>query len=191
MFFETLEARRLQSSTVAAHLDEKGMLHINGSNKADVMNVTETNGAVSIFTDTGFLGSFVNVKSIYLDAKNGNDIISFSGDSLSARILGGNGNDTISVNDLGNRGSKVDGGNNDDSVTVFTGHGTRVLGGNGNDTLTGALFGGDVTIDAGAGDDTVILQGALSSAAGGKGADTAFLIGPTSGATKIENVVQA
>src|SRR5262249_18609199 len=78
-------------------------------------------------------------------------------------VSGGNGNDTISLDNAALPPALLFGGNGDDVLTGGSGA-DQLFGGNGNDTLNGGD--GNDTLDGGRGDDTVI---------GGKGTDTAFL----------------
>src|ERR1041384_1884906 len=137
MFFESLETRRLQSATVSAELDGNATLNVSGSNQADLISVFEDSGSVSVFSGSDFLGNFTGVGAVHIDAKGGDDIITYTGNSLSALIEGNNGNDSMSISDPGAGSSTLYGGNGDDALTVLYGNHTRVHGGNGNDSITG------------------------------------------------------
>ena len=78
------------------------------------------------------------------------------------RILGGAGNDTITINIPGNTRIKtiLDGGTGNDTITGGDGNDT-ILGGSGNDTLSGGR--GNDTLRGGAGADSLV---------GGQGNDT-------------------
>jgi Ca2+-binding RTX toxin-like protein len=78
-------------------------------------------------------------------------------------VAGGNGNDTISLNNAVLPPAQLFGGNGNDALTGGAGA-DQLFGGNGNDTLNGGD--GDDMLVGGNGNDTVI---------GGKGTDTAFL----------------
>jgi hypothetical protein len=78
-------------------------------------------------------------------------------------VSGGNGDDTISLDNAALPPAQLFGGNGNDVLTGGAGA-DQLFGGNGNDTLNGGD--GDDVLSGGNGDDTVI---------GGKGTDTAFL----------------
>jgi len=78
-------------------------------------------------------------------------------------VFGGNGDDTISLDNAALPPAQLFGGNGNDVLTGGSGA-DQLFGGNGNDTLNGG-DGNDI-LDGGAGNDTVV---------GGKGTDTAFL----------------
>ena len=78
-------------------------------------------------------------------------------------VSGGNGNDTISLDNGALPPAQLFGGNGDDVLTGGAGA-DQLFGGNGNDTLNGG-DGNDI-LNGGAGDDAVV---------GGKGSDVAFL----------------
>ena len=78
-------------------------------------------------------------------------------------VSGGNGDDTISLDNAALPPAQLFGGNGNDVLTGGSGA-DQLFGGNGNDTLNGG-DGNDI-LDGGDGDDTVV---------GGKGTDTAFL----------------
>ncbi len=136
-----------------------------------------------------------------VDGGADNDVITVSGRSVlgrnaggSGQVLGDLGNDTILITDnshVGNSGDGlVSGGDGNDSITLDNGtnigHNAgssgQVLGGVGNDTITITGFGavgrqGSATVDAGVGDDLIILDtvasvGAQGEVLGGAGNDT-------------------
>jgi len=78
-------------------------------------------------------------------------------------VSGGNGDDTISLDNAALPPAQLFGGNGNDVLTGGAGA-DQLFGGNGNDTLNGGD--GDDFLFGGNGDDTVV---------GGKGTDTAFL----------------
>jgi Ca2+-binding RTX toxin-like protein len=78
-------------------------------------------------------------------------------------VSGGNGDDTISLDNAALPPAQLFGGNGNDVLTGGSGA-DQLFGGNGNDILNGG-DGNDI-LDGGAGDDTVV---------GGKGNDVAFL----------------
>jgi len=92
-----------------------------------------------------------------ITASDGNDIISVS--SGNNTVYGGAGNDSITA---GNGNDLLEGG--DGADTIVGGGGTdTIYGGNGNDSITAS---GLLTIDAGAGDDTVTINSAVLAGAG-------------------------
>jgi len=126
------------------------------------------------------------------------DRITFTGYSKGAVITGAAGNDIISVTDaehpdsdfIRGGGSTIDGGRGADNIDIGHGHVTTVNGGDDNDfiTLTDATAiidpstgnvsgydmtqGGGSTVDAGGGNDTIVLLAANHTrASGGDGAD--------------------
>lgn len=118
---------------------------------------------------------------------DGNDVLGVSPGNpylFRAVLMGGAGDDTLSA--LGaNAGvnSLLDGGDGNDVITYMSdslgGDGSTVLGGAGNDLIT--LMAPDITVDAGSGDDTVVLvyDGDLLPTSGditlGEGRDTLVL----------------
>ena len=125
-----------------------GVLAETGDNRGNTIT-TSRNAAGQIFVNGGAVSidggqpTFANTKEIVVSGGNGDDTISLDNAALPpAQLFGGNGNDVLTG------GSGAD----------------QLFGGNGNDTLNGG-DGNDI-LDGGAGDDTVV---------GGKGTDTAFL----------------
>jgi Ca2+-binding RTX toxin-like protein len=130
------------------------------------------NPTTHVLTATGDNGDdaiTVNSDAGQILIKNGNDAISVQGDqptlanTTEIDVFGGNGNDTISLDNVALPTAHLFGGNGDDTLTG--GAGNDILdGASGNDTLNGGD--GNDSLDGGAGNDTVV---------GGKGADTALL----------------
>ncbi len=125
-----------------------GVLAETGDNRGDTIT-TNRNAAGQIFVNGGAVSidggqpTLDNTKEIVVSGGNGDDTISLDNAALPpAQLFGGNGNDVLTG------GSGAD----------------QLFGGNGNDTLNGG-DGNDI-LDGGAGDDTVV---------GGNGTDTAFL----------------
>ena len=167
-------------------LGANGTLVITGTQSADTISVTLSNGSIRVRMDGGVKffnlprrldiqglggddvidwgGSFIH--TVYCDAGTGND--SVTGGEGKDTIIGGAGNDTIR------------GGGGDDSINgnggndrLFGDAGVdRILGGDGNDELVGGagvdhLFGK-------AGHDTLIGDSGNDQLNGGSGADHLF-----------------
>ena len=131
----------------------------NFSANTGVLTVSGDNGSNAITTDRDVAGNiFVNGGST-----------SIVGDqptvTNTTQIVesGGDGNDTISLDNARLPSAQLSGGNGNDVLTGGAGN-DELFGGNGNDTLNGGD--GNDTLFGGNGNDTVV---------GGKGADTAFL----------------
>src|ERR1043165_141466 len=136
--FETLEARRLMSVTanfadkVQATQSGSGTLTIKcGSAANNNLNVIEngisqTNNGVMIglgnilvqdlntFQEYVFYNVNTN-KPVTVQTNKGNDTINFDGTTVYGNLQGGSGADVINVIDRGDGGTKVDGGNGNDT----------------------------------------------------------------------------
>jgi Ca2+-binding RTX toxin-like protein len=106
-------------------------------------------------------------------------------------VAAGAGNDMIDVGTSGGGNATVDGGDGDDSINAygeaegvytydpdtgygnftFTGGDVSITGGAGNDTIYAQSYGGNVTVDAGDGDDQINMGGTNATVAGGAGRD--------------------
>lgn len=132
----------------------------------------------TVYNNSQTSGSYVNVGA-------GKDSVWNGGDNVT--IFMGSGNDTVYNSSLSS-GATIDLGSGKDFVRNI-GDDAKLYGGNGNDTLEN--WGNNVTIDAGAGNDTVYVSaqnnsttwGKNVSAFGGAGNDLISLSGNTSGAT--------
>lgn len=116
-----------------------------------------------------------------MDAKAGDDLIALDDPPISedaypyllGTILGGEGDDTISVSG-GTDGAFVDGGPGHDEIDLPDALSSTIQGGDGNDTISaysGAGNSGDTTIEGGNGDD-LIFAGSGTHALGEAGNDT-------------------
>ena len=132
MFIERLENRRLMSATVTASLGGDGTLSVNGTSEADTIDVTEVNGVVTVVANGDaehpiFCGAVSQVK---IDGRDGNDQVSYFGNTLRASIYLKNGNDYLQIGVEGTGSAVVFGGNGDDlifasgNVIVDPGNGT-------------------------------------------------------------------
>ena len=125
-----------------------GVLVETGDNRGNTIT-TSSNAAGQIFVNNGA----VSVDGGQPTVANTTEIV----------VFGGNGNDTISLDNAVLPPAQLFGGNGNDVLTGGSGA-DQLFGGNGNDTLNGG-DGNDILI-GGHGNDTVV---------GGKGTDTAFL----------------
>src|SRR5438105_3522782 len=111
-FFEPLEGRRLLSGTVS--LAQDGTLTVTGDNSGNTILVAEETtvipfvgtvgtGAFDVTVDGQPLATGVVPTKILIDGGNaaGGDRLVFIGYTLGAQIQGGDGNDSILVEDLG------------------------------------------------------------------------------------------
>jgi Calpain family cysteine protease len=82
--YEALEARQVMAAGITASLSSVGVLTVNGTENADAINFRQIGGMISV---AGVSGSFsaTNVKSIVVNCKGGNDIV-----SLNSLTNGGN-----------------------------------------------------------------------------------------------------
>lgn len=125
-----------------------GVLVENGDNLANTITTSrDAAGQISVN------GGAVSIDGGQPTFDNTTEIVAF----------GGNGNDTISLDNAVLPPAQLFGGNGNDVLTGGSGA-DQLFGGNGNDTLNGG-DGNDI-LNGGHGNDTVI---------GGKGTDTAFL----------------
>jgi hypothetical protein len=114
------------------------------------------------------VGMGVRGSASSIDAGAGNDLIDLSNVYGSAKVWGGSGNDTISVQIMNGGGQPfIDGGSGNDVITVGTAASGMIDGGQGNDslTLTTRSYGLDIkgveTIVGSSADDS--LRVAISS----------------------------
>lgn|GEM_PF-6549099 len=154
----TVETARRFSMTVDDSFAKirGGVLQVNGTGINDTIRVWSLDDETVRVTRNGTIRNFdiADVDSIYIFGDVGDDEITVSRLRRDARILAGNGNDT-----------------------VHSGNGADQLnGGDGNDQLFG--HGGDDRIHGGAGADLINLGGGKNRAWGGSGNDT--LIGNNS-----------
>jgi Mg/Co/Ni transporter MgtE len=154
---EGLERRDLMAANLTASLDAARVLHLEGTDQADVINLRQADGSISVdgiqINDQGILRNSVaagSVDRIEIKSLGGDDVVrlNWAGAIVdkTATIHGGEGNDMI----FGGKASdKLFGDSGDDYLA----------GGDGNDRLSGgfgydALEGGEgldrMTGDAGA-----------------------------------------
>jgi Ca2+-binding RTX toxin-like protein len=133
---ECLEERRLLAASLV-----NGVLNIPGTPRSDVIatRIVGKNVVVTINTvDSKF--ALARVRGIVINGNHGNDFIANGAGTIPARIIGGNGNDTLS------------GGNGNDTLVGAAGT-DRLYGQGGDDLLDGGI-GSDV-IMGGLGTDTI------------------------------------
>ena len=115
------------------------------------------------------------LSSLLVDSGDGNDLVAVDGNVLTPTLIGGEGNDQLSI--AGTAGS-LDGGSGDDTVSgdqgadLITGGpgGDQIDSGAGNDTVDAGN--GDNSVSAGDGDDSVNTGGGLDTVDAGIGNDT-------------------
>jgi len=119
----------------------------------------------------GNLGNDQITGSGQLLGEDGNDTITGNGTAGGFdTILGGNGNDSLTSDQIGAlSGASMDGGEGNDTILGGTAQDT-ILGGNGDDRLDDIGIQRDV-IDGGAGDDTISVTNPKDVITGGPGAD--------------------
>jgi Ca2+-binding RTX toxin-like protein len=106
---------------------------------------------------------------VTVDGGAGND--SISGGAVGGEILGGIGDDDLSITSSGFGGTSLDGGEGNDSLAGFNTTGNvTVVGGLGNDTLQFEAVNGQA--DGGIGNDSITAQGFVGTFTGGDGDDT-------------------
>src|SRR5438045_704997 len=174
MFFEFLEVRRLMSSTVTfidgttANLSNALDLQVKSGKSITNVAVVEDHGYVQVINNnTSELAQFTLVRSIKVMGGQGDDTIVYRGNSIGADIAGNTGRDYITIYDAGDNSSNVNGGPGDDNLEVVYSKHAKLKGDEGNDLIfinTGAkdgiitdFSGTEITVDGGAGDDTLYL----------------------------------
>lgn len=190
--FETVEPRRLLSSTTGEAKLDHGTLNVRGSDKfinfiLVTQDATANTLTVSIRNNdakkTEYTKTFNATGVTMVKVRGGKyaDTIGLVGNaqsspfSLNARVNGDKGNDYIQT---GAGDDRIDGGQGND--TLLAGGGTDQLwggkgsdelhGGDGNDRLWGGT--GDDTLEGGAGDDTIFSLLGSDSVYGSTGDDT-------------------
>lgn len=129
--FETLESRRLQSATL-----NSGVLTIQGTAGADTIDVRSGIFTPIVVTVNNTSQSFLAVKSIVVNA--------------------GDGDDTVTIHPSITKAATIDGGNGNDVLQAGGGN-TTVRGGAGHDRLFGGK--GVDKLEGGSGDDTLVTLG--------------------------------
>jgi hypothetical protein len=140
---ESLERRLCLSVAVT-----DGVLTIVGTDHADTIKVTQKKNQFIVRGPDGrsVLGGD-GIDEVLVQAGAGNDTVTLTGLTVSARVEGGAGNDKLTG------GAEAD----------------ELIGGDGNDKLTGG--GGDDTLDGGAGNDTLSGGDGDDDLTGGDGID--------------------
>src|SRR5438477_3764630 len=120
--FETLEARRLMSSTVTfldgttANLGNAMELQIKSGRAITNVGVIEDHGDVTVQNiNTLETCVFTNVLSIKMMGGSGDDTLLYRGNSIGAQIDGNAGRDYITIYDAGDASSDVNAGPGDDN----------------------------------------------------------------------------
>ncbi|MEM1292829.1 MAG: choice-of-anchor L domain-containing protein, partial [Cyanobacteria bacterium P01_H01_bin.162] len=138
----------------------ENLTDINGETIDEVITVTHVSGeagdesiAVEIY---GASWTYDNVKDIFADAGDGNDVIELVGVRSEAHLIGGNGDDQL-LGGLNN--DLLEGGEDSDYLSGGAGD-DELLGGNGDDFLEGGA--GNDLIDGGDGIDSVSYSEAAS-----------------------------
>jgi Ca2+-binding RTX toxin-like protein len=168
---ESLESRAMLSCVLgsgATYDAVTGVLAVQGTNGSDTIAV----GAVS--TDPDGIPASGDETSGLVVTRNGTevancDLLDLANPVNKLIINGGNGSDTITVDDAVLVGVQVDGGNGKDVIDGGGGNDT-LLGGNGKDSLDGAA--GNDLLDGGNGPDALIGGLGTDTLNGGNGPDT-------------------
>jgi Ca2+-binding RTX toxin-like protein len=187
--FESLEARQLLSAVPAAVMNAAGFLRIIGTRNDDtvVMGLRAGDASTLDVTVNGTTKSFAvaDIKLALIVGGNGND--TFTVDETNGAIafpvvmIGGNGSDSLtggSGNDFfiaGNGNDTVNGGAGDDRVIGANGD-DQLNGGDGDDLIAGAN--GDDAITGGNGNDKLIGGNGGDSISGDDGNDI-IVAGPS------------
>src|SRR5438477_4113315 len=141
--FETLEARRLMSSTVTfldgttANLSNAMELQIKSGRTITNVGVIEDHGDVVVQNiNTLETVEFVNVQAIKMFGGQGDDTLLYRGNSIGAQIEGNTGRDYITIFDAGDASSDVNGGPGDDNLAVVYSKHAKIRGDAGNDLIS-------------------------------------------------------
>ncbi len=178
---EGLEDRRLMAASLTASLSTKGVLRVEGTDRADTIVVRQINGSISvdgiqISDNGGKVGSVAaaRVNEVDVFALGGNDSVWLSRGAgqqdLTKHVFvsGGDGNDYI-VGGAGPNYLWGDAGND----TIYGGAGNdQLVGGAGNDYLAGQ--GGNDSLWGDAGNDTLYGGAGNDYLAGGDGNDRLY-----------------
>ncbi len=157
----------------------------------DQIQVIEDNGSVRVidtFNNTDV--TYTGVTKLNINLGGGNDTLLYNGNSIDAQISGGDGADFISVEDSGTANSNVQGGDDNDVITLVHANKTFVDAGAGNDTIyinTGFTAdpseynyaSAEATVKAGNGDDTIWVYAGKSTINGQGGNDDVYIEGGT------------
>jgi Ca2+-binding RTX toxin-like protein len=177
---------------------------INGNEGSDVIDFTGTTVGADIHGDNASANS--NTTSAVSTAgkkgnkggsnKNGNKGGSKNGGDNGNGQPGtgdgaADGNDSISVNDSGTGSSIVNGDGGNDTITLLRGNNTAIFGGAGADTIFVDTTGdpsSSSNVDAGAGNDSVVVYGGTNTLNGGDGNDSLGNLGGTNTISGFESI---
>lgn len=150
---------------VAAAVDDEGNLVVGGSSGDDRI-IVYTSGGLLVRMNNQILGPFSVGGEIIIYGGDGDDTITLNNIALPAQIFGGTGNDYIT----GGLGADyLDGGDGTDRLAGGDGDDT-LLGGEGNDALSGGV--GNDHLEGGAGKDTLNGENGDDTLLGNEGDDT-------------------
>src|SRR6266566_285277 len=152
-FIEQLESRQLLAASLAG-----GVLTVAGTNRADNIRVTRAGANIVVHVNRGTQRfAAASVKSVVINAGDGNDRVNVTKAIANVSIDGGAGNDVL----LGGGGADlITGGAGNDIIKGRSGN-DQMYGGAGNDKLFGGA--GNDTI-GGDDEDTLVAQGASQPA---------------------------
>ena len=140
-------------------------------------------------------------KPVQLIGGNGDDTLVYNSISIAGKVTGGSGNDFIILRDTRATGDStilqdfVDGGKGDDNIGLVASPKATINGGDGNDLIqvnTGSIDnatvydydGAVITVNAGGGNDTIILYDGNTKVDGGGGTDLLLLAPGATGSFK-------
>ena len=173
MLFESLETRRLMSSSITTTFTG-GALEVRGGSSGTFISVTENNGNVLVEDITaGTSQVFAGVTSIKIKCQAGTDKLYYTGNSIGASINGDGGNDFIVVSDLGTGSSSANGDGGDDDLTIMYANNTTIIGEGGGDKLyiQASVGVGETWIYGLGGSDIVTVEAGINHIDGGGGKD--------------------
>ena len=118
MLIEALEERRLMSGGVSADVNCFGTLVVWGTAEADVIDIFEVDGMVTVVANQDaenpvFFGA---ATGIIVDARGGNDVLSYTGNSLNSMIFLSQGDDFLQVSAVDRADVLVFGGSGYDTI---------------------------------------------------------------------------
>ena len=109
---EPMEPRLLMAAAPAAvAVDAAGTLTVWGGVSANVIEVRESGGVVSVVLDGRPMGLFGGAKRVVIDGGGGRDTISYAGESVAAEVLDSGGSDLVTLAGPAGGGSVVYGPN--------------------------------------------------------------------------------
>ena len=158
--------KRVFLSNAPFGVTSRGTLYLDGTVGADVISITGDGQAVIVSLNVlkGF--RMTNVKRIWVEGAGGRDSIDVTiKQRIPVTILGGSGNDTITV----------------------SGPAVTLVGGQGNDVLSGRGDAG-ITFIGGRGSDTLSGSDGIDTFHGGAGDDAAQIVHPSETYTSIERL---